>query len=68
MDQTYIYILFAQKPSEIYVALAKTTQTLDRIKSYLSDPYLAQPSWKYDMIRSYLDLYKSKIDSPRKRS
>lgn len=66
MDKTYVLLLFAEKPSDIYVALVKTKQSADRLRSYLSDPYLSDPPWKYDMIRAYLDLYKNKEDYRKK--
>lgn len=68
MDKTYIFVLFAEKPSDIYVALAKTCQTPEHIESYLSDPYLAHQPWKYEMIRAYLDCYKNKTDTNMMRS
>lgn len=60
MDKTYVFLLFAEKPSDVYVALTKTKQTPKQIEAYLDDPYLAHPTWKLEMIRFYLDTFKYK--------
>jgi hypothetical protein len=37
MDKTYVLLLFAAKPSDVYVALSKTN--LEKAREYLKDKY-----------------------------
>lgn len=53
VDKTYVLLLFAAKPSDVYVALSKTN--LEKAREYLKDKYLAEPRWKYEMIETFLD-------------
>ena len=53
MDKTYVLLLFAAKPSDVYVALNKTSR--EKAREYLKDKYLAEPRWKYEMIETFLD-------------
>ena len=53
MDKTYVLLLFAAKPSDVYVAMSKTN--LGKARQYLKDKYLAEPRWKYEMIETFLD-------------
>lgn len=55
MDKTYILLLFAEKPCDVYVALSKTTQSRDQIASYITDKYLRKPQWKYILIAAFLE-------------
>ena len=45
MDKTYVLLLFAAKPSDMYVALSKTTHSREKAREYLKDKYLAEPRW-----------------------
>jgi hypothetical protein len=56
MDNTYVLLLFAAKPSDLYVALSKTN--LEKAREYLKDKLLAEPRWKNEMIETFLDVKK----------
>jgi hypothetical protein len=53
MDKTYVLLLLAAKPSDVYVALSKTT--LEKAREYQKDKYLTEPHWKYQMIETFLN-------------
>ena len=44
MNRTYILVLFAEKPGDVYVALRKTINSCEQITEYLKDKYLAKRS------------------------
>jgi hypothetical protein len=53
VDKTYVLLLSATKPSDVYVAMSKTN--LEKAREYLKDKYLTEPRWKYEMIETFLD-------------
>jgi hypothetical protein len=53
IDKTYVLLLFAAKPSGVYVALNQTSR--EKASEYLKDKYLAEPRWKHEMIETFLD-------------
>lgn len=55
MDKTYVLLLFANKPSDVYVALVKSDLDREKINSYLQDEYLSTPKWKHEMIKLFAE-------------
>ena len=53
MDNTYVLLLLAAKPRDVYVALSKTN--LEKAREYLKDKYVAESRWKNQMIETFLD-------------
>ena len=55
MDKTYVLLLLAAKPSDVYVALSKTTLSREKAREYQKDKHLTEPRWKYEMIETFLN-------------